>query len=154
RRGATDYLPKPFQLDRLTTSMQKARELAVAAPVEMPVPVEAPPAEEELTCPCIWYQAEVVKKRICTLGYRCNSECSFHAAMMKNQKNRTDPRIKPFLEKLSALVGKNQCRYTLNGEISFRICPNLYHCEQCEFDHICQDAVDRQLALKAARRKS
>ncbi|MHC4681084.1 MAG: response regulator, partial [Planctomycetota bacterium] len=38
RRGATDYLPKPFQLDRLTTSMQKARELAVAAPVEMPVP--------------------------------------------------------------------------------------------------------------------
>jgi hypothetical protein len=147
-------LPKPFQLDRLTTSMQKARELAVAAPVEMPVPVEAPPADEELTCPCIWHQAEVVKKRICTLGYRCNSECSFHAAMMKNPKKRTDPRIKPFLEKLNALVGKNQCRYTLNGEISFRICPNLYHCEQCEFDHICQDAVDRQLALKAARRKS
>jgi hypothetical protein len=74
--------------------------------------------------------------------------------MMKNEKNRTDPRIKPFLDKLNALVGKNQCRYTMNGEISFRICPKLYNCEQCEFNQICQDQVDRQLAIKAARLKA
>jgi CheY-like chemotaxis protein len=156
RRGAVDYLAKPFELERLGTSIQRVRDvqLVVAPPLEMPVPVEVPPAEEEVVSPCIWHKAEVVKKRMCTFGYQCSSGCSFHVAMMRKEKNRTNPRIEPFLDKLNALPGKNQCRYTMNGDISFRICPNLYHCEQCEFDQICQDKVDRQLAIKAARRKS
>lgn len=154
RRGAVDYLAKPFELERLGTSIQKARGLVTVAPLEMPVPVEVPPAEVKVASPCIWHQAGVIERRVCTLGYRCSSECSFHAAMVKKEKNRTDPRIKPFLDKLNALTGKNQCRYTMSGHISFRICPNLYHCEQCEYDHICQDEVDRQLALKAARRNA
>jgi len=155
RRGAVDYLAKPFELERLNTSISKARDIQlVTTPLEMPVPVEAPPVEEEVVSPCIWYQAGVVKKRMCTFGYQCSSGCSFHAAMMKNDKNRNDPRIKPFLDKLNALVGKNQCRYTMNGQISFRICPKLYNCEQCEFNQICQDQVDRQLTIKAARLKA
>jgi CheY-like chemotaxis protein len=156
RRGAVDYLAKPFELDRLNIAMGKARggQATMAPPLEMPVPVEVPPVEEEVVSPCIWYQADVVKKRMCTFGYQCSSGCSFHAAMMKNEKNAANPKIKPFLDKLNALVGKNQCRYTMNGNISFRICPNLYHCEQCEFDQICQGEVDRELAAKAARRKA
>jgi ActR/RegA family two-component response regulator len=155
RRGAVDYLPKPFEMDQLNIAMGKARGVraTLAPPLEMPVPVEVPPAEEEVVSPCILYQAGVVKKRMCTFGYQCSSGCSFHAAMMKSEKNATNPKIKPFLDKLNALVGKNQCRYTMNGNISFRICPNLYHCEQCEFDQICQGEVDRELAAKAARRK-
>jgi CheY-like chemotaxis protein len=155
RRGAVDYLAKPFELERLGTSITKARDIQlVTAPIEMPVTVEVQPVGEEVVSPCIWYQAGVVKKRMCTFGYQCSSGCSFHAAMMKNEKNRTDPRIKPFLDKLNALVGRNQCRYTMNGQISFRICPKLYNCEQCEFNQICQDQVDRQLAIKAARLKA
>jgi len=155
RRGAVDYLAKPFELERLGTLITKARNIQlVTAPVEMPVPVEVPTVEEEVASPCIWFQAEIVKKRMCTFGYQCSSGCSFHTAMMKKETNRSDARIKPFLDKLNALVGKSQCRYTMNGDISFRICPNLYHCEQCEFGQICQDQVDRQLAIKAARRKA
>ncbi len=156
RRGAVDYLAKPFELDRLETSIRMARDvqLVAAPPVEMPVPVEALPVEEKEVSPCIWYQAQVIKKRMCPLGYQCNSGCAFHAGMMKKEKYRSDPRIKPFLDKVNALVGKNQCRYTLSGDISFRICPNLYHCEQCEFHQISQDDVSHQLAIKASRRKA
>jgi CheY-like chemotaxis protein len=155
RRGAVDYLAKPFELERLKSSILRSRGIQlVAAPVEMPVPVEVPPVEEEVVSPCIWYQAEIVKERMCTLGYQCSSECVFHAGMMKREKYRSDPRIKPFLDKLNALSGKNQCRYTMNGEISLRICPNLYKCEQCEFHQSCQDQVDLQLSIKAARRKA
>jgi CheY-like chemotaxis protein len=155
RQGAVDYMAKPFELERLGNSIQRVRDVQlVSAPVEMPVPVEVPPFEEEEVSPCIWYQAEVIKKRTCTFGYQCSSRCSFHAAMMRKETNRTDARIKPFLDKLNALTGKSQCRYTMNGDISFRICPNLYHCEQCEFDQICQDQVDRQLGIKAARQKA
>ncbi len=156
RRGAVDYLAKPFELERLDTSIVRARDiqLATAPPVEMPIPVEVPPVEEEVASPCIWYQAEIVKKRMCTLGYQCNSGCVFHAGMMKKEKYNSDPRIAPFLEKLNALPGKNQCRYTMSGDISSRICPNLYLCEKCEFHQICQDEVDGQLAIKAARQKA
>jgi len=156
RRGAVDYLAKPFELDRLESSIIKARDiqLAIAAPVEMPVPVEVPPVEEKEVSPCIWAQAGVIKKRMCTLGYRCSSECVFHTAMMKSEKYRSDPKIKPFLDKINSLTGKSQCRYTMNGDISFRICPNLYHCENCEFHQICQDKVDHQLNIKAARREA
>jgi hypothetical protein len=156
RRGAVDYLSKPFELDRLNVAIGKARgaQATVAAPLEMPLSVEVPPAEEEVASPCIWYQAEVTKKRMCTFGYQCSSGCSFHAAMMKNEKNASNPKIKPYLDKLNSLVGKNQCRYTMNGKISFRICPNLYHCEQCEFDQICQGEVDREIAAKVVHRRA
>ena len=156
RRGAVDYLPKPFEMERLQTSMRMARDiqLVAAPPVEMPVPVEVPPVEEEVVSPCIWYQAGVIKERMCSLGYQCNSACTFHAGMMKKEKFRSDPRVKPFLDKLDTLAGKNQCRYTMSGEISFRICPSLYRCETCEFAQTCQDEVDRQLAIKSARRKA
>ncbi|MHC4313990.1 MAG: response regulator [Planctomycetota bacterium] len=156
RRGAVDYLAKPFELERLETSILKARDvqLVAAPPVEMPVPVKVPPVEEVEVSPCIWFQADVIKKRMCPVGYRCSSECVFHAAMMKNEKYRSDPKIKPFLDKINSLTGKSQCRYTMNGDISFRVCPNLYHCEQCEFHLMCQDQVDRQLDIKAARREA
>jgi CheY-like chemotaxis protein len=154
RKGAVDYLAKPFDLERLQASITRSRDLqiGVAGPIEMPLPVEVPPAEQEIASPCIWYQADVIKKRMCTVGYQCSSRCNFHAAMMKKETNRTDPRIGPFLDKLNALPGKNQCRYTMSGNIAFRVCPNLYHCSSCEFDQQCQDEVDRQMALKAARR--
>jgi CheY-like chemotaxis protein len=156
RQGAVDYLPKPFELDRLQTSITKSRSirLGVAAPVEVPAPVEAPPAEEEVVSPCIWNQAGVIKKRMCTVGYQCTSRCVFHAAMMKNERYRDDPRIQPYLDRLHALPGQSQCRYAMNGAISFRVCPNLYHCENCSFDQMCQDEVNGELARMDARRKA
>ena len=155
RRGAVDYLPKPFELDRLETSIRMTRDIQlVTAPVEVPTPVEVPPVEEKEVSPCIWYQAGVIKKRMCPSGYTCSSGCSFHAAMMKKEQNRTDPRIIPFIDKLNALPGKNQCRYTMSGEVSFRICPNVYRCGTCDFAQQCEDEVDRQIAAKAARQRA
>lgn len=103
--------------------------------------------------PCIWHQAGIIKKRICPFGYQCGSGCSFHAGMMKRKKYRNHPWIKPFLDKVNALVINNLCRYTLSVAVSFRICSNSYHCEQYAFHKMFQDEVDHQLAIKAARRK-
>jgi CheY-like chemotaxis protein len=156
QRGAIDYLQKPFELNQLSTSIREAYGVEVdgvtAAPVE--APPEVPPiVEEEIVSPCIWMQAGIVPKRMCTLGYQCDSACDFHAALMKQVKFRNDPRIKPFIDKLTTLFGRHQCRYIMSGEISQRYCPRLYRCENCEFDQINQDKVDHQLAMKAANRK-
>ncbi len=156
RRGAIDYLPKPFELKRLETSLMLSYEVEVTIvpPIEVP-PVEAPPiVEEEIITPCIWMQAGMVRKRMCTLGYQCDNGCNFHTAMMKNPKYGNDPKIKPFVDKVNSLSGRDQCRYTMSGEVHFRSCSNLYHCEKCEFAQRFQDTIDHQIAKKAAHRKA
>ena len=149
RRGAIDYLTKPFELNHLETLIKQSYEIDVVPAL----PVEEPIVEEEIVTPCIWMQAGIVKKRMCTRRYECLRGCDFHAAMMKKEKFRNDPRIKPYLDKLYALLGRNQCRYTLSGKVSFRSCARLYNCASCELDHIIEHKIDRQLAIKTARRK-
>ncbi len=159
RGGATDYLPKPIELDYLETIIRQSYEIeeTPVLPVEEPpveeAIVEEPIVEEEIVTPCIWMQAGIVNKRMCTLGYQCNTACDFHVAMMKKEKFRDDPRIKPFLDKLYSQLGKKQCRYAMSGEISLRSCDRLYKCESCEFHQTMEDEVDRQLAIRDARQK-
>jgi CheY-like chemotaxis protein len=154
RGGATDYLPKPFELDYLETIIRQSYEIEEipVTPVEEPV-VEEPVVEEEIVTPCIWMQAGIAKKRMCTLGYQCNTACDFHAAMMKKEKFRDDPRIQPFLDKLSSQLGRKQCRYVMSGKVSLRSCDRLYRCESCEYHQTIEDEVDRQLAIRDARQK-
>ncbi|MFQ6070195.1 MAG: response regulator [Candidatus Aminicenantales bacterium] len=144
RRGALDYLTKPFELSYLESLIREPRKYEVVPVVEKPL------VEEEILTPCIWMQAGIVKKRRCTRRYECLRGCDFHTAMMKQEKFRNDPRIKPFLEKLYSLLGKNQCRYTMSGGLSFRSCTRLYNCANCEFDLQIDYQTDRQLAAKKA----
>jgi CheY-like chemotaxis protein len=149
RGGATDYLPKPFELDYLENIIRKSYDIDV-----VPVPaVEEPIVEEKIVTPCIWMQAGIINKRMCTIGYQCNSACQFHVGMMSKEKFRNDPRIKPFLDKLSFQKGAKQCRYIMSGEVSLRSCDRLYRCESCEFHQTMEDEVDRQLAIRAVRQQ-
>jgi len=149
RRGALDYLSKPFELSHLESLIKQSYEIdMVPAPI-----VEEPLIEEEVITPCIWMQAGIVKKRMCNRRYECLKGCDFHEAMMTKERFRNDPRIKPFLDKLSSLLGKNQCKYIMSGELSFRSCARLYNCARCELDQMIQHKIDQQLAIKTARKK-
>lgn len=149
RKGATDYLQKPFELTYLETLIRQAVDVDV---IPTP-PVEEPVVEDLIIAPCIWMQAGIVKKRRCTLGYQCQNVCNFHAAMMKREKFSSDPRITPFLEKLVSQTGRNECRYTLSGEIAARTCSQLYRCEECELHQTIQEEVDRQIAIQKENRR-
>lgn len=149
RKGAIEYLQKPFELSYLETLIRQAFDVDV---IPTP-PVEEPVVEDLIIAPCIWMQAGIVKKRRCTLGYQCQNVCNFHSAMMQKEKFSADPRIKPFLDKLATQSGRNECRYTMSGEITARACSQVYQCESCELHQTIQDEVDRQIAIKAANRK-
>jgi CheY-like chemotaxis protein len=152
RNGATDYLTKPFELDYLDTLIRQSLEIVPTAPVEEPA-VEELEVEEETPTPCIWTQAGIIKKRSCTHRYECHRGCDFYLAMMKKEKFRNDPRIKPFIERVNSLLGKNQCRYTMSGELSFRSCARLYNCASCELDQMIQYKRDQELLNKKLHRK-
>lgn len=149
RRGAIGYLQKPFDLDSLESLISQTQGVGV---VRAPA-VEEPTVEEEIITPCIWMQAGVVKKRTCPRSYDCLRGCDFHAAMMKKEKFRNDPRIQPYLEKLYSLLGKNQCVYTMSGDLSFRSCAKLYNCANCELDQAIQYRVSRKIYQKAKKRR-
>lgn len=145
RRGAVNYLQKPFELDYLETLINQSFEIDV---IPTP-PVKEPVFEEEIIAPCIWMQAGIIPKRACTLGYQCQRVCDFHKSLMEKEKFSSDPRIQPFLDKLTSQSGRYQCRYTMSGEISVRSCSQLYKCESCELHQTIQDEIDRQRTLKA-----
>jgi hypothetical protein len=155
RRGAVDYLPKPFELEKLEASLQWSYEEVIRPPERIVPPpiIEEPPIPEENVTPCIWTQAGIVQKRMCTLGYQCKSDCDYHAAMMQREKFKCDPRIQPFLDKLKIMHGSEQCRYVMSGDISARICSRVYNCERCEFSQIFQEKVETQLAVKAENKR-
>jgi CheY-like chemotaxis protein len=148
-RGAIEYLQKPFEMSYLETLIRQSMEVEI---VPTP-PVEEPVIEDKIIAPCIWMQAGIIPKRRCTLGYQCQNVCSFHASMMKKEKFSSDPRIQPYLDKLASQSGRNECRYTLSGEIATRACSQVYRCESCEFHQTIQDEVDRQIAIQKENRK-
>jgi CheY-like chemotaxis protein len=149
RRGAVDYLQKPFEMGYLETLIRQALEVEI---VPTP-PVEEVIVEDEIIAPCIWMQAGIIPKRRCTLGYQCSSVCNFHEAMMKKEKFRNDERIKSYLDKLAFQSGRNECRYTMSGQISTRACSQVYQCENCELHQTIQDEVDRQIAIQKENRR-
>ena len=149
RRGAIEYLQKPFEMSYLETLIRQSLEVEI---IPTP-PVEEPVVEDKIIAPCIWMQAGIIPKRRCTLGYQCQNICSFHVAMMKKEKFSSDPRIKPFLDQLASQSGRNECRYTLSGEISARACSQVYSCESCELHQTIQDEVDRQIDIQKENRK-
>lgn len=147
--GAVDYLTKPFEMNYLETLIRQSFEVEIA-----PTPVvEEPVVEEVIPIPCIWAQAGIAKDRECDRGYTCERGCQFHAAMMKKEKFRTDPRIQPYLDKLHSLLGKGVCKYTMCGELSFRNCTRLFNCASCELDQMVQYTSDLKRAKKAAQIK-
>ncbi len=148
-KGAIEYLQKPFEMNYLETLIRQSLEVEI---VPTP-PFEEPVVEDTIVAPCIWMQADIIKKRRCTLGYQCQDVCNFHVAMMKKEKFSNDPRIKPFLDKLASQSGRNECRYTMSGKISARACSQVYRCESCELHQTIQDEVDRQIALQAENMK-
>jgi len=148
RRGAIEYLQKPFEISYLETLIRQSLEVEI---VPTP-PVEEPVVEDKIIAPCIWMQAGIIPKRRCTLGYQCQNICSFHVAMMKKEKFSNDPRIKPFLDQLASQSGRNECRYTLSGKISARACSQVYRCENCELHQTIQDEVDRQITIQKENR--
>jgi len=145
--GALNYLPKPFELSYLETLIRQSYEIEI---IPTP-PVEEPVVEEEIVTPCIWMQAGIVAKRMCTYGYNCTRVCDFHVQMMNKERFRNDPRIKPFIVKLYSQLGKKQCRYVMSGQISHRSCSQLFDCPNCEFDQAMQEEVSRQLEIKERR---
>jgi CheY-like chemotaxis protein len=159
--GASDYLAKPFTPNELEKAIEEARikaqagaqpitipatggEIAPAVPEverEIEVPVEPEVAPKE----CIWSKAGIVDYRVCTNGFMCDT-CDFGRKMMEKGSEATGrpmmaEAIKTLLEKPGP---KRACRYMLSGDVSYRLCSNLYQCNKCSFNEMMQERLEAE----------
>lgn len=134
KRGAVEFLSKPFTPDVLEKAIDKSASGAVvmepAKEAVLPATVEVRKAKEKQ---CVWAKAGVISARVCTSNYKCDS-CEFSLQLIEEGGGK-DPladAIKKMLEKPGCA---RACRYMLSGDVSHRLCTNLYKCEMCEFEH-------------------
>jgi CheY-like chemotaxis protein len=174
KSGASDYLTKPFTLDRLEKAIEETRQktelLVEETTIAPPKPELKPEVElrEEKTKPvvveegvkptpqkqCIWAKAGIVSYRLCTRNFQCDT-CEFAQTLVDTNAlgggNAMTETIKKMLEKAGP---DRACRYMLSGHVSFRLCNNLYQCERCNFHQIMQEKLENETEKIAKRIKS
>jgi glycine cleavage system H lipoate-binding protein len=115
---------------------------------------------KETHTPCIWMQAEVVRRKDCTRNYNCHV-CPFDRAL-RRVCDENARRIKPgktLKGKHGQLVfwkdrlkkrplSKRPCLHHMKGRINFKVCSREYRCEDCEFDQYFDDQYTVHAAVK------
>ena len=110
--------------------------------------------------PCIWMQAQVVRRRLCEIDYECTA-CRFDRAMRRaSDENRRlrergllpkgkRGRIVFWKEKLKELpVWKRPCIHHMKERIEFKACNQEYRCGNCEFDQYFHDQYSVYAVVK------
>jgi CheY-like chemotaxis protein len=164
--GASEYLTKPFTPDKLEEAINEVyrqktgtetitppapkTELVHGEPVpseQVEVKVKGKPAKQ-----CIWSKAGVVSYRLCTNNFRCDS-CEFAQSLMDKgaQLGDSSDLIKKMLEKSGQ---ERACRYMLSGQVTYRLCSNVYRCGQCAFNEAMEERLDAEAAKMVAKIKS
>lgn len=108
---------------------------------------------------CIWMDAAVVTYKLCTNQFQCNL-CEFDRAMSNRAKQAKEGvrEYKPTPSNKKEIVewmeefrhfsaDQRKCRYMLNGEVSYKICPNSFRCGECTFDQMMQDRIQPSMEL-------
>jgi len=164
KNGASDYLTKPFTLDMLEKVIEKTyRKNQLTETITPPKPEIAPETvREEVTekpktkeKQCIWSKAGVVSYRLCINNFKCDA-CEFAQTLMDKGTQVGDrPLMMDALKKMLEKPGPQRpCRYTLSGDISYKLCPNVYQCYRCAFDQQMQEKIDAKAEQMVARVKS
>ena len=111
---------------------------------------------------CIWMEAGVIDYKLCNNYYNCH-ECSFDRAMKQTADKNAAVRfqgleptgkkanIVSWKEKMKKRPGlQRECRHTLTGRTTFRLCPYEYECSTCEFDQMLEDSWQLQIPARIA----
>ena len=60
-----------------------------------------------------------------------------------------------FMKKLLEKPGPQRaCRYMLSGDVSYRLCSNVYQCGKCAFNEYMEAKLEEEAAKLAARLKA
>lgn len=109
---------------------------------------------------CIWMEAGVIDYKLCNYHYNCHI-CTFDKAMKQAADRNVEMRrrglepsgkkahITSWQEKMKRRPGlQRECRHSLTGRTSFRLCPYEFECSTCEFDQMLEDSWQLQIPAR------
>lgn len=100
---------------------------------------------------CVWAKLGVVSYRVCTNNFKCEI-CEFAQSMMDREDGYEDSGFSEAKKKLLALPAVDRkCRYMLSGDVTHKLCPNLYSCGTCGYDQRMQDVKDQKILQMTAK---
>ncbi len=162
-----------FRAGRYEEALREFQSILAVAPGQVETRVWIRKAKEELAKPrieapegeaaveqavkvnqCVWSKMGVVSYRICTSNYDCLT-CEFDQMMQEKIAAGEAPEIDAALERFKELPGSQRlCRYALKGDVSYRLCTQLFQCATCEFNQLMEDALEQKMTKLAARREA
>ncbi len=116
--------------------------------------MDAIPLEHQLkkkAAPCIWMQAEVVRRKDCLSNFNCHicrfdrdlrRVCDENTRRVKQGKTLegNQGQIVFWKDKLKKWPpSKRPCLHHMKGRINFKVCNREYKCKDCEFDQYFDD---------------
>jgi len=109
---------------------------------------------------CIWMEAGVIDYKLCNYYYNCHA-CPFDKAMKQTADQNSATRLQgleptgkkaniiSWQEKMKKRPGlQRECRHTLTGRTTFRLCPYEFECHKCEFDQMLEDSWQLQIPAR------
>ena len=110
--------------------------------------------------PCIWMQAEVVRRKFCKMDYECTA-CGYDRALQRasDTNRKLIEQGRPPRGKRGKIVywkdkmnerspGKRPCIHHMKRRIDFKTCINEYRCGNCEFDQYFNDQFTVHAVVK------
>jgi glycine cleavage system H lipoate-binding protein len=110
---------------------------------------------------CVWAEAGVISYRLCTLNYQCE-RCSLHQALVDGPVVVQPPpspsvdwaqaeQQRDGLEKLFSTLpaSARKCRHMLTGDVSYKLCINVFRCVTCSFAQMMEDSAPAEPDLVA-----
>ncbi len=105
---------------------------------------------------CVWMEAGVVSYKLCDNNFDCPT-CVYDQGMqlkVAKQKEMAavstvemtpDNFTESWVDRMMKLpASQRKCRYMITGEVSRKICPNVYECGTCSFDQMMQGRLQSE----------
>ncbi len=106
--------------------------------------------EEPMPKYCVWMSIGMVSYRLCTSNYDCMN-CEFDQEIQEKMASGETPELDEALARLKELPGSQRlCRYALKGDVSYRLCTQVFQCVTCEFGQTIDNALQLKLAQRVA----
>lgn len=108
------------------------------------------PDSHDVSIPCLWMQAGVVKKKACTHYYDC-ATCKYDSGMLK----MTGMGRLSWQDAMRTHEGRDRtCRHAMTLRTGHRTCPMNYNCARCDFDQMFEETLSPAVPPGPAQIKS
>ena len=96
---------------------------------------------------CVWMSRGLVDYRLCTFDYDCIG-CEYEKSVQARLATG-DPKVEAVVQRELDLPGNQRvCRYAQKQDVSYRLCPRLFRCQNCDYAQMKEYVTEQKLVAR------